>query len=338
MHQVNVTEMKEMVRNIAVTMDEPLMVWGPPGCGKSEGMAQVAEELDAVLVDIRLSQYDSVDLRGIPDVQNGMTTWNIPATLPFVGNNNFPDDKIILLFLDEINSAQPATAAVSYQLVNDGGVGEHKLKPNVRIVAAGNREGDKGVTNRMALPLANRFTHCEVVVDADVFSLRLVEMKLPQECAAFIQFRKPLVSTFDPSKLDKAFATPRTWVKAFRYYNAKHMTDKQRHTAMAGAIGDGPASEFLGFVDVWRSITPIKDVIADPTGVAMPDKGAMSYAMAVSVSGYMSTANVRPLHTYLKRMDPEFAIMAWNLALKRDPSLYDADEFIDYSKRYSTIW
>ena len=48
----------------AISLNEPVMVWGPPGCGKSETVAQLAASLDAELVDIRLSQYDSVDLRG----------------------------------------------------------------------------------------------------------------------------------------------------------------------------------------------------------------------------------------------------------------------------------
>ena len=35
------------------------------------------------------------------------------------------------------------------------------------IVAAGNREADKGVTYRMPAPLANRFIHLELAVNFD---------------------------------------------------------------------------------------------------------------------------------------------------------------------------
>ena len=159
MHTIDHKQLVSFLSEVAFDLDQPVMVWGQPGVGKSDAVRQMAEAKGAVLVDIRLSQYDSVDLRGIPSVESGLTRWNMPATLPFVGNPDFPTDRPIVVFFDEINGAAPAVAGVAYQLVLDRAAGEHKLLPNVRIVAAGNREGDKGVTNKMPLPLANRFAH-----------------------------------------------------------------------------------------------------------------------------------------------------------------------------------
>jgi hypothetical protein len=188
------------------------------------------------LCDIRLSQYDSVDLRGIPVPHAGMTVWHAPITLPFKGNAAFSEDDVpIFLFLDEINSAAPSVAAVAYQLINDRSVGEHRLMDNVRVVAAGNREQDRGVTNRMPTPLANRFTHVEVDVDVNAWCWWAQEEGLPAEGIAFMQFRKNLLSTFDPAKPDKAFATPRSWEKALLYYADKSMPEHIKQAAMSGA-------------------------------------------------------------------------------------------------------
>ena len=44
----------------------PVMLWGPPGVGKSQIIAQVAARHDAPMIDIRLSQMEPSDLRGIP--------------------------------------------------------------------------------------------------------------------------------------------------------------------------------------------------------------------------------------------------------------------------------
>ena len=44
----------------------PVMLWGPPGVGKSQIVAQVAEKNDIPVIDIRLSQMEPSDLRGIP--------------------------------------------------------------------------------------------------------------------------------------------------------------------------------------------------------------------------------------------------------------------------------
>jgi len=36
----------------------PVMIWGPPGVGKSQLVSQVAEKHHRVLIDIRLSQME----------------------------------------------------------------------------------------------------------------------------------------------------------------------------------------------------------------------------------------------------------------------------------------
>lgn len=341
MHTLTLLELPAFITHVAVNHREPVMVWGPPGCGKSEAVAQVCADHGGVLVDIRLSQYDSVDLRGIPsvDAEHRLTVWNAPSTLPFEGSPLFDNvSGLIFLFLDELNSAAPPVAAVAYQLINDRRVGEHKLRDNVVIIAAGNREGDRGVTNRMPTPLANRLTHCEVLPDIDASVAYAAKKGWPQEWIAFINFRKPLLSTFDPAKPDKAFATPRTWQKAVNYYADNEMPVHVKHAAMAGAVGDGPSGEFWGFVDVWHKMIPIDKIIADPKGAALPDEGSMGYAVAVNISGNMSLKTVTPLHQYLCRLDPELIILAWQLATARDESLYTTPEYLEFAKKYRTVF
>lgn len=338
MQVININEAKQMIRHIAVPMKEPIMFWGQPGCGKSEAVAQTAKDAGASLIDIRLSQYDSVDLRGIPvPHENGLTVWHAPSTLPFVGNDAFSDDQMHYLFLDEINAAASSVAAVAYQLINDRQVGEHRLKDNVVVIAAGNRESDRGVTNRMPTPLANRFTHYEVGVDVDTWCEYAQSIDLPAVGIAFLQFRKPLLSTFDPSKPDKAFATPRTWVKALRYYTAD-IPETVRMASITGSIGEGPAAELMGFVEVWKSMIPVDEIIADPKGVALPEELSTRYAVAVNVSGSMSPDTAAPLHTFLQRLDPEYVVLAWQLALKRDESLFGTPEFLEFSKEYRAVF
>lgn len=347
MHTVKLPVAMSLVENVAIGMNHPVMIWGPPGCGKSEGIQQLVTRLKATLVDVRLSQYDSVDLRGFPGIskETDLTCWHPPSTMPFEGNDAFPDDRPIVLFLDEVNSASPSVLAVAYQLVNEKRVGEHKLKPNVHIVAAGNRETDRGVTTRMPLPLANRFDHVEVGVDVDAWCLWAQDTGLPPEGVAFFQFRKPLLNTFDPSKPDKAFATPRSVEKMLRYWMSD-MREDVKMAAMAGAVGDGVAAEFWGFLDVWGKIIPIKDILKDPTGAPIPEPSEMGmmYATAVNVSGNMEGKTIKPLYTYLKRMPPEFVVLAWSLLIQRtkhDNKLHQeicsTDAFMDYAKTFKSL-
>lgn len=337
MFTVSIKSAKQLIEDVAIKMNEPVMLWGQPGVGKSEVMQQLARDYNAVLCDVRLSQYDSVDLRGIPVPDDGFTVWHAPSTLPFEGNEAFPDDGLTLLFLDEINAAAPAVSAVAYQLINDRRVGEHKLKDNVRIVAAGNRESDRGVTNRMPTPLANRFTHIEIAVDVDAWCEWAIKEQLPAIGIAFMQFRKPLLTTFDPTKPDKAFATPRTWVKALRYYSS-NMREDIKQAAMAGAIGVGPSSEFWGFVHVWSEMPSIKEIEANPKTARLPEDAATQYAVTINVSGNMTAKNAGTFMHYLERMSPEFVVLAWQLGVMRDEGLYTSTAYPQFAKKYNTLF
>jgi len=118
----------------------PVMLWGPPGVGKSQIVAQVAENHDVAIVDIRLSQMEPSDLRGIPFKNDQKVEWAIPAMLPDVEAHGAAG----ILFIDEITSAPPSVSAAAYQLILDRRLGEYRVPEHWAIVAAGNRQGDRG--------------------------------------------------------------------------------------------------------------------------------------------------------------------------------------------------
>ncbi len=136
----------------------PVMLWGPPGIGKSQIIAQVAVRHAAPMIDIRLSQMEPTDLRGIPFRIENRVEWAVPSMLPDAERHG----PYGILFLDEITSAPPSVSAAAYQLILDRRLGDYEVPPGWAIFAAGNRQGDRGVTYAMPAPLANRFSHFEV--------------------------------------------------------------------------------------------------------------------------------------------------------------------------------
>jgi hypothetical protein len=340
MQVINIPTMKGMIEHIGIKKRRPLAFWGASGIGKSEGIAECAAEHGAVLVDVRLSQYESVDLRGIPDIQTGSTVWNAPATIPFKGNTRFDEDgPLIFLFLDEINSAEPSTAAVAYQLVNDRRVGEHVLMDNVVIIAAGNREIDRGVVNRFPAPLANRFTHAELIPDVKSWSAWAAKAGVPSTLIGFLNFRSELLHTFDPAKPQKVFATPRTWS-----FVAADMADDTipadvKGASISGSVGEGPGVELMGFIKIMDSIRPIEEIIADPEGVPVSDELDLQWAMATHVAGNMAKDNADSLHKFLSRLEPEMVVMAWTLAINRDETITDSNAFLyGYAPQYRGLF
>ena len=138
---VSPNEAKAAIRK-CLKKQRPVFMWGPPGIGKSDIIKQIGHETDREVIDVRLSLWEPTDIKGIPyyNSNSNTMTWAPPAELPTDPNST------AILFLDELNSAAPATQAAAFQLVLNRRVGTYILPEGVSIVAAGNREADKGVT------------------------------------------------------------------------------------------------------------------------------------------------------------------------------------------------
>ena len=223
----------------------PIFLWGPPGIGKSDIIKQLGTELEAHVIDVRLSLWEPTDIKGIPyfDSNDGTMRWAPPSELPsaeFAAKH-----KQVVLFLDEMNSAAPSVQAAAYQLVLNRKVGAYTLPDNVVIVAAGNRETDKGVTYRMPAPLANRFVHLEMTVDWDDWQDWAVENKLHKDVVGFLTFSKKDLYDFDPKSGSRAFATPRSWSFVSELL-VDDDTDAETLTDLtSGSVGEGLALKFM---------------------------------------------------------------------------------------------
>jgi hypothetical protein len=352
MHSIDTTTLKDMIRHVVFEENEVLMVIGPSGAGKTETSHQAASENNALLHPVLLGQYDSVDLKGTPwndyaahdaagqPLGTKQTVWAPASTLPFKGNPLFPTDKPILLFLDELTSATGPVFGVCYQLIQERRVGEHILMPNVRILCAGNRESDKGIVNRMPMPLCNRMVWCELEVSIKAWSMHAQSIGVAPECIAYINWMKKNLMTFDPAKPEKVFATGRSWVKAFKkFYQSTTMPMDVKQAAMAGSVGGGPTTEFWAFVQQWQNVIKLlPSILKDPEHAEIPEELDVLYALALNLSGEITIANSEHINKYLFRLPDDFTTMVWHLACGRDATLYKADGFTSFCKRCKAVW
>ena len=242
------SQVKETLQRL-VAARLPAFVWGAPGIGKSSIVRQIARAEGLEFLDLRLALLDPTDLKGIPffDPETRQGVWAPPSFLP-----KDPDSRGIL-FLDEINSAPPAVQASAYQLVLDRRVGEYELPAGWSIVAAGNRENDRGVLYRMPPPLANRFVHLEMEATLEDWKAWAYASGVSSELIAYLSYAPEALFAFDPESGEKAFPTPRSWSYVDRMIGTQMEPDLLLE-AVSGAVGREAAVEFLSFLQVRKRL------------------------------------------------------------------------------------
>ncbi len=258
----------------------PVMLWGPPGVGKSQMVAQIAARHGVPVIDIRLSQMEPTDLRGIPFRVNDLVDWAIPALLPDVTRHG-PTG---ILFLDEITSAAPTVSASAYQLILDRRLGEYRVPPGWAIVAAGNRQGDRGVTYSMPAPLANRFSHFEVETHLDDWVSWAYANGIDERVIAFLRFRPELLFDFDPAHNPVAFPSPRSWEFAHRALQKFGDRPDVLLGSLQACVGPAAGIELKAFIDNLDNLPDIDAIVAG-RGVPVPKETDLQYAVATALVG-----------------------------------------------------
>lgn len=313
----------------------PIFLWGPPGIGKSSIISQIAREKGIACIDLRLSLLDPTDLRGIPffDAANQTAIW-APASF-------LPDGSIKegILFLDELNTAAPMVQASAYQLILDRKIGEYKLPDGWAIVAAGNRESDKGVVFRMAAPLANRFIHLDMEVNVDDWRNWAISSNIDLSIISFISYRPDALFTFNTHSDSKAFATPRTWA----YVNEILLSIPEDDLLMpliSGAIGEELAASFLGFKSVVKDLPDMNAIFEGTTTETPTDTSALHIlctALTLKVNDETRTKELDNLVTYSLNLPGEFAVMIIQDLRQRNIELDYLKSWPLWMKKFNTL-
>lgn len=296
------------VVNKLIVKKLPVFIWGAPGIGKSSIVKQIASEQGLAFLDLRLSLLDPTDLKGIPffNAETNEGVWAKPSFLPSV-----PDSKGIL-FLDEINTAPPAVQASAYQLILDRKVGEYELPEGWSIVAAGNRENDRGVVYKMPPPLANRFVHFEMEVNFDDWKTWAYKSKIDSSIIGYLAYDKSMLFTFDATSNEKSFATPRSW----EYVDSIIKSGIEAELildSISGAVGREAAVGYISFKKVMKDL-PDLNTILDGTRTDMEEKDSkIMMALAIGlVNALLENQNETAIDNVLKfslQLPGEFAIM-----------------------------
>ena len=309
--EISASEMTNALDSVLLSKLTPMLV-GSPGIGKSDIVKLTAKKHNLKLIDLRLAQSDPTDLNGFPTLQNDGTRMDYapPTTFPLENLDEIPVGyEGWLLFLDEINAAPPAIQAAAYKLVLDRQIGSHNLHKRVAIVCAGNKATDKAIVNRLSTAMQSRMIHLNLMVDTESWLEWANTHNVDHRVISFIKFRPELLHKFNPSHADNTFASPRTWEFLSKIIVDKKEFTKTDHAVLVGTVGEGPATEFRAFCDVYRDLPTIDDMLENPTLVNIPKEPGHQYAMTTLISHHANEDTIEALMIVAKKLPIEFQVV-----------------------------
>jgi len=335
----------------------PIMVWGPPGIGKSETFegikdSYIAEGKKAKLIDARLSLWEPTDLKGYPyyNKETNRMSFSAPDELP--SEEEAAEYDIIILFLDELNGAAPATQAAAYQLILNRAIGKYRLPDNVVIAAAGNRETDKGVTYRMPKPLANRFLHYEVRVDfEDWFNWAVLNNQHPDVIGYVTTFKDDLYK-FDAASAERSFATPRSWAfVSDTIQSTEGFTEEEVTDMVAAGIGEGIALKFKAHRQVASQLPNPTDILNGKVTELKTENVSAKYSLTTALCYELKEVFTNKKDDFNKQFDnflefvqnnfeAEMVVMACTIALGKyaiRPKFSQLTNWKGFVSKYGTL-
>jgi hypothetical protein len=261
--------------------------------------------------------------------------WAPPSELPDA--EMAKQHKTIILFMDEMNSAAPSVQAAAYQLILNRRVGTYSLPDNVVMVAAGNRETDKGVTFRMPAPLANRFVHLEMTVDWDDYFDWAVDNKIHQEVVGFLTFSKKDLYDFDPKSSSRSFATPRSWSFVSELLTDDDVDADTLTDLVSGSVGEGLALKFMAHRKHASKMPNPTDILSGKVKELKTKEISAMYSLTVSLCYELKDACEKNAKNWndqtnyffqfmMDNFETELVIMGTKLALSTYKLPLDPDE------------
>jgi DNA polymerase III delta prime subunit len=309
---------------------DSIYIEGPPGVGKTYTVYAAAKDIGAQFREcsvksIMMSAIEPTDIVGTPwrHAEHPYTSymplkWAWEASVEYENFRKETDPDFVappmFLFFDDFVVAHEQVQAAGHKLFHEGMAGDLTIRPNVLLIAAGNRPEDNAAACEMKTAMASRFRWIYFHLTSDDWlKWARHEGKIHPLVSAYIQNHRDALHNFDPDAAEKAFACPRTWEMLSRamFENdslvkeavaAKENTvDQDFFKISAGIVGSGSAVEFSGFMDRTANAIPVDVILKNPKKAPYPKVSDIDALHATMES----------LGFYIKNEKPE----AWKAGL-----------------------
>jgi len=294
-----------------------VLLKGAPGVGKSDIVAQVCEELGYELIISHPVVSDPTDFKGLPYAANGSAEF-----LPFGDLRKIMEaTEPTVYFLDDLGQAAPSVQAACMQLLLARQINGKKISDKVTFIAATNRKEDKAAVSGILEPVKSRFsTIIELTPNLDDWVSWAMTHNIPTCLISFLRWRPNLLNDFKATKDITNSPCPRTVAQLgglyhdmVSYINNKNTGESTAilHEVFSGAVGEGFAAEFMGFLKVYKRLPDVDAMLQRPQQAHIPGEPDVLHALIGVLVKKTNKQTVEAVYTIASRdeMPPEFATL-----------------------------
>ncbi len=319
------TLLKETLKEL-FKAKRPVCIEGMPGGGKTTIVQEVASELSVGYIEKHTPTMLVEDF-GVPDMATGDKSfgYKLPDWFPFEGSDT-PDEGI--LCFDDRNQGGNDIQKVQANILQAGTLHGVRMKKGWHCVSTGNRQQDRAGANRVLSHLRNRETVIELETHLDDWTSWAIEHDVKPEVISYIRFRADALHDFDPQR--DVNATPRSWVEGVSDVIGVVPADAE-YECFKGAVGEGHAAGFVGFLKIHRKLPNPDNILMNPTGSNVPDDPATLYALCGTLAHKATLANFDRVITYVARMPKEFSVLCISYATRKNEELASSGAFTKWA-------
>lgn len=304
----------------------PCMIEGGPGLGKTQLAKQVAIEQNMAFYHFHAPTMQPEDFAiPAPNADRSAIDFLINSRFPIEGSNH-PDEGIILI--DEAPQGDNSIQKTIANLVQEREVYGRKLKAGWTIFMTGNRVSDRAGANRVLSHLRNRVTTLEFEPSLDDWCNWALDNGIRPELISFIRFKPGMLNDFDPQR--DINPTPRAWAEGVSPI-IDNVPAEAEFEVIKGAVGEGAAAEFVGFLKIARKLPNIDALLMQPDKADVPTEPSVRYAIAGAIAHRATEDNFERVMTYARRLPAEFTVLTVLDSIRKCPGIQNTRAFTDWA-------
>lgn len=303
---------------------------GSPGGGKTTIVQEVATELGIPCIERHMPTMLVEDFGILFPKESGGLEYKLPDWFPVKGK---APEQGILLF-DDRNQANADLQKVLANICQARTLHGVEMPDGWQVISTGNRQSDRAGANRVLSHLRNRETVLELETHLDDWSSWAIDNGVKSEVVSFIRFRPALLHDFDAQRDQNA--TPRSWVEGVSDVLGTVPAEAE-YECFKGAVGEGAAAEFVGFMRIFRKLPNPDAILMNPTTSDVPSDPATLYALSGALANRASESNFERVCTYSERMPPEFSVLTVSYAARKNPDLANTQAFTKWAINHQDV-